>query len=206
MSGRRRVEVATEYTVRSYRSEIGLSVAVEVRGGKRFGRRGRRKKAPTAGVVGIDECDRRRSVSRADLPVPARLLRRVDQLGGVGQKVDPAVAVQVLGGEARGVGRQRGQRCRLVFSAQPVPIDHSGMIGVGDGEIHPLRVRYDVKRRGGKRLARDERKVRGPIRPSLGSTRPGIAHVGRALAQQDQIEVVVVIDVEEDRRPKIAGR
>ena len=145
---------------------------------------------------------RTRSGGTGEAPITARCGSRfepsmpVQQRPGRRHNIDPAIVIDVVGAQPfRACGKLR-QIYRFELPGELVLVHHPGMIPIADHQIECLAVGLPAVQHPIQRMAGRERKIGGMVRES---GRTLITQKHRFVAQQQQIQIVVMIVIEPDR-------
>ena len=217
------VAQAVQRAIRRERRRIEPPVVVEVRGGERGGagqhrsrRRGIASARQVAGEGAVDQQVGKRAVleiagrnrvrgGRRDLRrLPPRSPVQQDGQPGraAGDQVDPAVVVHVARQERGGAGAERVERIRAILAAEQVPVQHGRAVRVGHDDVAAGRVGDEAERHAVDGMPADEREV---LRLIAEAGRPVVALYGRRVAEEQQVEIVVVVVVDPDDLPDARG-
>ncbi len=101
-----------------------------------------------------------------------------------------AAIVIEIGIEARVVGRPALEGCGGVMPAELIAIEHRRMVAIEHRQVESFAVRHDAQFFGRRGVRLDEREVGSAVGKS---GRAFIAIQRRSCAQQDQVEIVIVI-------------
>ena len=104
--------------------------------------------------------------------------------------------VSISGDKAMASGWQRVERDRLEPPAEAIAIERSGTIRVAHDQVGPTRVRDQTEGHGVEHLTGGEREV---PRAVVEDARPALAQEHRPRAEQDEVQVIVVVVVEPHR-------